>query len=289
MTFQRIVIVLVLVLLGMYLFATAPTPLPQVGAVASERSVPVGRVFDTINAINVSARKIYTDKIVGEGKKAGLKFEETWHKDDVEAGPLPALYMRLIAEKLQKKTPQIGLFLGSDNPINPSNLFKGEQEKRFAQIKRDLAPQKFAMPDGYQVAMYADIASAKPCVSCHNDHDDSPKKDWKLDDVMGAATWTFERENVSPDEYRQIVLVVYAAASEGYDAYLAKARGFAKPPVVGMEWPGPGRYALPDASVFMDAVLSETGPAAMKDLLMIDGPVAISTVDRHEPARGASR
>ncbi len=271
MKFKHMATVLALVVLGIYLFVSAPEPLPQAGVAASERSVPIGGVFDTIDAINAGARKIYTAKIVGEGKKAGLKFDENWHKDDVEAGPLPALYMRLIAEKLQKKTPQIGLFLGSDNPISPSNLFKGEQDKRFQQIKADRKPQKFEMPDGFQVAMYADIASAQPCVTCHNEHKDTPKKDWKLDDVMGASTWTFERGQVTPDEYRQIVAVVYEAVEEAYADYLAKAQRFAHPPGIGMDWPASGQYTLPDETIFMNAVLVETGKASLKDLLTIGG------------------
>ena len=39
----------------------------------------------------------------------------------------------------------------------------------------------------YFTAVYADTAVAPVCVSCHNDHKDSPKRDFKLGDVMGGV------------------------------------------------------------------------------------------------------
>ena len=39
----------------------------------------------------------------------------------------------------------------------------------------------------YFTAVYADTAVAPVCVSCHNDHKDTPKRDFKLGDVMGGV------------------------------------------------------------------------------------------------------
>ncbi len=39
----------------------------------------------------------------------------------------------------------------------------------------------------YFTAVYADTAVAQACVSCHNEHKDSPRKDFKLKDVMGGV------------------------------------------------------------------------------------------------------
>ena len=39
----------------------------------------------------------------------------------------------------------------------------------------------------YFTAVYADTAVAQACVSCHNGHKDSPRKDFKLGDVMGGV------------------------------------------------------------------------------------------------------
>ena len=38
----------------------------------------------------------------------------------------------------------------------------------------------------YFKAIYADRAVSQSCVGCHNAHPRSPKKDFKMDDVMGG-------------------------------------------------------------------------------------------------------
>jgi hypothetical protein len=38
----------------------------------------------------------------------------------------------------------------------------------------------------YFQAIYADRAVSQACVDCHNTHPHSPKKDFKLGDVMGG-------------------------------------------------------------------------------------------------------
>ena len=42
----------------------------------------------------------------------------------------------------------------------------------------------------YFQAIYADRAISKACVSCHNAHLRSPKRDFKLNDVMGGIVIT---------------------------------------------------------------------------------------------------
>jgi hypothetical protein len=39
----------------------------------------------------------------------------------------------------------------------------------------------------YFTAVYPDKAVAEACVSCHNHHKDTPRRDFKLDDVMGGV------------------------------------------------------------------------------------------------------
>ena len=39
----------------------------------------------------------------------------------------------------------------------------------------------------YFTAVYADTAIATACVSCHNEHKDTPRKDFKMGDVMGGV------------------------------------------------------------------------------------------------------
>ena len=248
-------------LAAIYLFVSAPPPLPEKLAqtATGEDRIPVTELFDIVNFINSRTREIWTTRIVGGGKEAGLLFEEHWLDDGKQAGPLPALFLRLTAQTLESQKSELALFLGSDMPINKANLFQGEQVEQFRHIREDRQPRYFSMPRmGIEVAMYADVGSAQGCVSCHNQHDRSPKKDWVLNDVMGAATWTYPSATVAlPDVHRQIGHV-YRAIRTSYETYLTRARSFSTPVMIGSNWPSKEARALPDADTFMKEVLEAT-------------------------------
>lgn len=274
MTYGRILALCLLIVLGVYLFVTAPPPLVENDRDSSSAgaTIKTERLFQTLNAVNARTRRLYTERIVGEGQAAGLQFGEDWNQEGVEAGPLPALYLRLVAEKLQKKKPLVGLFLGSDKPINPSNLFTGRQAAEFAAIRAGGKLRYFAMPDGSRVGMFPDVAAAPPCIGCHNKHKDSPKKDWKLNDIMGAATWVRQGDAVSMDEYRLLLGNLYSAIEEAYGDYLRKAANFKNPPKIGADWPGKGNRALPDSAAMMEAVYAATSKVALTELLAQEAP-----------------
>ena len=276
MTFTRIsrsaIAVAALSVVAVYLFATAPADLDDdsVGA----RDVPVETLFRLLNAENASIRKIYTGEIVTPGQKAGLRFHEDWKRKDVHAGPLPALLLRETANRLQQRVPELSLFLGSSYPIEISNKFKGAQQTYFEQIEKDRQPKFFLdASTGRQTAMFADIASAPACVTCHNDHPKSPRKDWKQNDVMGATTWSFPRDKLSTDEVIAILAAYRASALDAYDAYLKKTAGFddKERPKVGPQWPKDGLF-VPDAGTFRDRVEARNSIASLNLLLDLRAP-----------------
>ena len=154
--------------------------------------IPVERVFALVEAENDVARTCGPATSSEPARKSGLSFSEDWRAAGEEAGPLPALFLRETAKNLERNPVRLSLFLGSDAPINSSNRFEGMQEEAFGRIRSSGEPQFFQMPDTrLHTAMFPDEALTEACVSCHNEHEDSPKKDWKLHDVMGATTWAY--------------------------------------------------------------------------------------------------
>jgi len=90
--------------IAVYLFATAPPELPDAAdQIQQSRPIDVANLFNAMNQINDTARRLYTSKIVGDGKKAGLAFGEDWTEPGVEKGPLPALFLRLVAARMETK------------------------------------------------------------------------------------------------------------------------------------------------------------------------------------------
>lgn len=239
-------------------------------AVAGEEKVfAVEEVLEMVAKENDVTRTLYTKAIVGGGKKQGMKFDEDWRKDDVEAGPLPALFLRGVATSIRKSPVPLGLYLGSDFPVNAANKFEGKQAELFTQIKEDQKPQFFYDEDQkLHTAMFADLASAGACVSCHNDHPQTSKTDWKLGDVMGATTWQYPKDSLT---YKETVAVLNSYAKgtvDIYMEYLDEIEAFkeSEKPEIGDKWPAEGNY-LPTPEVFLDSVRKLSSYETMKHLV----------------------
>jgi adenylate cyclase len=263
-----IITVLILVCAAIYLFASSPPELAE-KEVKTGKMVPIETVLAVIANENDVARSLYTEKIVGDGQKVGLHFDENWREPDVEAGPLPALFLRETAMSLEKSPIPLGLFLGSDFPITPSNEFGGIQADTFQKIKASRAPEYFYAEDTkLYTAMFPDLSSVMPCVKCHNEHAQSPKKDWELDDVMGATTWTYPTKEVSVGELIQIIAALRAGFKTAYIAYLEKAKTFSKPPEITDKWPRDGYY-LPDVDTFLKEFAKRSSAGTVNGLIAI--------------------
>lgn len=259
-----ILVSLALLALTVYLLVSAPPPLPE--KMASAKAIPVERLFTLVEAENDAVRALWTQDIVGAGKSVGLKFDEHWRDADVEAGPLPALFLRATAVYLEKDPVRLSLFLGSDFPINPANRFQGPQMETFAMIKQTQAPQFFFATDTrLYTAMFPDTAVASPCIQCHNEHPDTPKKDWKLREVMGATTWSYPEDGVSTEELLRIVAALRRGFAEAYTAYVKKAEGFVKRPEIGAKWPR-DCYCLPSVETFMAEIERRTSGDTLRAL-----------------------
>jgi len=77
-------------------------------------------------------------------------------------------------------------------PINAQNAPKTDVEKEGLKFIAENKGENFYAEEtlggkNYFTAIYADVGVAPVCVSCHNDHKDTPKRDFKLGDVMGGV------------------------------------------------------------------------------------------------------
>jgi hypothetical protein len=170
---------------------------------------------------------------------------------------------------VQKSKAPLGLFLGSDFPIAQSNKFSGIQAEHFQRVRATGKPEFFNATDiGRQTAMFPDYASVPGCVSCHNEHPQSPKTDWKLKDMMGATTWSYPKDKVTIEEAIQMVSVLRSGFVTAYDAYLAKTRTFDKPPETGDRWPRDGYY-VPSRAAFLQEFERRASPNTADRLLRV--------------------
>lgn len=230
----------------------------------------VKQVLEIIAQENDITRTLYTKEIVGSGKKQGIKFDEDWQKEEVEAGPLPALLLRGIANNIRKSDVPLRLYLGSDFPINNANLFKGKQAELHKLIKENKIPQYFYDKEQQMyTAMFADVANVKACISCHNNHEQTTKTDWKLGDVMGSTTWQYPKDSLTYSDAIKTLKAYRNATKATYLDYIDEIGSFkeSEKPIIGDKWPSAGGQYLPSADVFLDSVIQLTSYQTMKLLM----------------------
>lgn len=163
----------------------------------------------------------------------------------------------------------MGLYLGSDYPIVEANLFKGIQAEKFQKIKRDKKPKFFYDNDTKRyIAMFPDYAMAQACVTCHNDHKNSPKTDWKLKDIMGATTWSYPKDSLSTDELLAMINAYKGGLTDIYGAYINEVKGFKNTeiPNIGDNWPANG-YFLPSTKALNDTLAKSTSESLLNSIL----------------------
>ena len=147
---------------------------------------------DALHAVMESDRTVYTRLIVNrlQNEEKVIKASEHW-KDD-KALVLPAQMFRFGAEMVAEKKMGFSYSLQSLWPINKQNAPKTALEKKGldAVAKDNTKPfygEETLGKTKYFTAIYADKAIAPACVTCHNDHKDSPRKDFKIGQTMGGV------------------------------------------------------------------------------------------------------
>lgn len=259
-----------------YVFVDTPAQLPEDSRTGATLSIY--QAMQIINAENHNVRSLWTKEIVGAGMQSGLKFLETWRNDDVEAGPLPALFLRETARGLERSPVRLGLYLGSHFPISSSNKFEGVQHEYFLKLLKSGEPQFFYADDTQRyTSMFADPASAMPCVDCHNEHPESPKTNWRMEDIMGATTWSYPSSDVTLDELMAILMALRTSYQDAYAAYVLKTKTFGKQPVIGTRWPRHGYY-IPSTKIFFNEVDRLNSTITLNAILSALNPQAITAL-----------
>ena len=147
---------------------------------------------DAIHIVLEADRTAYTRLIVNRlaNEEKIINASEQWKEE--KALLLPAQMFRAGAELSQERGAEFSYALLSLWPINKQNKPQTEVEKAGLQYIVDNPGQNYYGEETlggarYYTAVYPDVAVAKACVTCHNDHKDSPKTDFKLGDVMGGV------------------------------------------------------------------------------------------------------
>jgi len=96
------------------------------------------------------------------------------------------------AEAVAEMTSTFTYSLQSIWPINKQNAPRTKLEKEGLEFVANNPGDNFYGEETlggvkYFTAVYPDVAVTAACVTCHNEHKDSPKTDFKIGEVMGGV------------------------------------------------------------------------------------------------------
>jgi hypothetical protein len=159
---------------------------PQAGGISPQA------LADAVHTVLEADRTVYARMIVYrlQDQEKVIKASEHW-KDD-RALPLPAQVLRMGAELVAEQGAPFSYALLSLWPINKQNAAKTKAEETGLQFVADNPGKNYYAEETlgktrYFTAVYPDKAVSQTCITCHNNHKDSPKSDFKLGDNMGGV------------------------------------------------------------------------------------------------------
>lgn len=160
----------------------------------SNAMVPIETVANYLHAVIQADRDTYTRHVVERLQmKNVVVASENWEQKNTL--PLPAQFLMESGKTIAKMGSGIQYRLISLWPINKRNAAANDFEKAglgTVLTHPDRPYTGYAKSAGGQQfqALYADLAVTQACIGCHNAHPNSPKQDFKLNDVMGALVIT---------------------------------------------------------------------------------------------------
>ncbi len=158
--------------------------------------IPAQLRNSTIKAAKITTLQIVTDRthytknVVGKLIKEAPEVHPNQHYNSIVGGiPLPATFVKEVSDIINNKGVYSYDLLSKWN-INKEKGLKTDFEKEafdYLYTKKGDEFFRFEEYKGLYALRYAtpDIASAPVCVSCHNNHEESPKRDFQQGEVMG--------------------------------------------------------------------------------------------------------
>jgi hypothetical protein len=152
------------------------------------------KAAEFIHAILEANRNNYTDNVVVKLSRDGIEAHEHWR--DERGVPLPAQFLLESGRLVAIKDLGFSFRLASLTPIYAWNGANSDLERvGLAAVQKDPSEPHYGVVRRGELrlfqAVYADRAVSQACVDCHNKHPNSPRRDFKLNDVMGGIIITF--------------------------------------------------------------------------------------------------
>jgi Protein of unknown function (DUF3365) len=159
---------------------------------APAQNITPKQMADALHAVLAADRTVYTRLIVNRLQNEEKVIKATEHWKDDKSLVLPAQMFRYGSEEVAKTNKDFSYSLLSAWPVNKQNAPRTPVEKEALDAVAAKPTEAFYKEETlggkkYFTAVYADRAVAPACITCHNAHKDSPRKDFKIGEAMGGV------------------------------------------------------------------------------------------------------
>lgn len=157
-------------------------------------TIPPAKVADYVHAVIEANRTVYATNVVDKMQEKGIvEAAEHWRQEN--ALPLPAQFLMDTGRLVAESGVGIKYRLVSLSPIYVWNNAQSDFERKGLEAVAKNPDRPFSGfvrigRERFFQAVYADRAVAHACAECHNRHPNSPRRDYKLNDVMGGIVIT---------------------------------------------------------------------------------------------------
>lgn len=191
------IILTVIVVLGYWGFSSGAKDSGRQTCI--QTGIPAETVADHVHSVLQADRTFYTTQVVERMQAKGIVVaSENWQETNTL--PLPAQFLNESNRLAGIARAGLSYRLISLWPINKRSGPKTEFEHKGLQETLQHPDRRYSEVvmigrDPYLQALYADRAVSQACIGCHNAHPDSPKKNYKQNDVMGGMIITIPLQN----------------------------------------------------------------------------------------------
>lgn len=169
-------------------------------------------------------RSLYTSEVVGTVKEHGIEVTHDYAEKD-GAVPLPATLTKKLAASIGQEGSGVHADLYSKYPF-PWRETTGGLRDEFANAAWEALSNNPAEPysmmqvsEGRTVLRYATADLMRSaCIDCHNSHPDTPKSDWKENDLRGVLEVSLPMDRIAEHqlaEFRQSILTYVILGGAG--------------------------------------------------------------------------
>lgn len=149
-------------------------------------TVSTRKMADSLHAVITADQRAYVEAAMQ--RRAGASQAARLVVDEM---PSHAALLRTAAQSIQKRGAEFSYTLRSLTPISANNGPQTEAEQAGLDYVAKRPDENYYTEEelggrAYFTAVYAERATLSSCVECHNANRRSPRRDFKIGDVMGG-------------------------------------------------------------------------------------------------------